>query len=378
MSRRVPPVDHMKKSVLFLRTDACVFDPRIQKEATSLRRNGYAVRVFGWDRKAEYPRSETIHDVQYSRTRIPAPYGSKLLAFLLPLFWIRALGEILRIRPEIVHACDMDALIPALVAKTVMPVKVVYDIFDSFADKVSGLSDGIRSLIRKCDYALMRFPEAVIVTDERRKGLIAHVRVRSLHVIMNVPPSPDIAVASEPRPPLLRVCYAGVIHEHRGLYLIAEAIRGLEGVETLFAGWIPRPVDREFLGQQREIRFLGKVPYEESLRLLSASDAILALYDPGIPINLMASSNKIYEAMSASRPVITNAETAMAAIIQEEDCGCLVPYGDAAALRATIVRLRDDRSFGDRLGRNGHAAFKSKYNWESMEKRLLGLYATLE
>lgn len=364
----------MNGTVLFLRTDACVFDPRIQKEAASLRRHGYSVFVFGWDRQSEYPPAETIHDVLYTRTRIPAPYGSNLLAFVLPIFWIRAVGEIVRRRPDVVHACDLDALIPALAAKLVMRLTVVYDIFDSFADKVSGLTDGMRAIVRKCDHAIMRFPEAIIVTDENRKKLLTGVRVRSLFVIMNVPAAAAMPVVLEDRSSRLRICYAGVVHQHRGLREIAEAVRGLEGIETSFAGWIPRPEDREFLEEQENIRFLGKLSYEDSLRLLATTDVILALYDPAIPINRMASSNKIFEAMSVSRPVITNVETTMAAIVREEECGCLVPYGDVRALRDTIIRLRDDRELVSRLGANGNAAFKSKYNWETMEVRLIELY----
>jgi glycosyltransferase involved in cell wall biosynthesis len=252
----------------------------------------------------------------------------------------------------------------------------VYDIFDSFADKVGGLPPWLRRAIRWADHSLMKYAEAVVVTDDRRKALLDGVRVRELAVIMNVPPLPPEPAPLDKASPL-RVCYAGVIHEHRGLSLIAEATRGLDGVETVFAGWVPRPSDRDLLERQAHIRFLGKIAYEESLRLLGASDVILALYDPSVPINVMASSNKIYEAMSVARPVITNEETAMAGIVTEERCGCLVPYGDAAALRAAIVRLRDDRAAGEQLGRNGHSAFASKYNWAIMEERLLRLYRSV-
>jgi hypothetical protein len=125
--------------VLFVRTDACLFDPRVYKEASSLQKAGYEVRVLGWDRKHEFARKETINGVLYVRSKIPAAYGSKWLVLVLPLFWVRVIWEIAHFRPHVVHGCDLDALIPGLIAKFFFRFRIVYDIFDNFADKVYGI-----------------------------------------------------------------------------------------------------------------------------------------------------------------------------------------------------------------------------------------------
>lgn len=362
--------------VLFLRTDACVFDPRIQKESASLNQAGYDVSVFGWDRKSEFAQEEVVNGVTYLRTRIPAPYGSKLLLFVLPLFWIRAALYIMDVHPDVVHACDWDALVPAILVKPFVRQKIVYDIFDNFADKITGIPSIVRSLIRKIDHISMRCVDFVIVADDHRRSLLGNIASGSVGVIMNVPPENHfVTTSAEGRP--VRVCYAGVIHEHRGLRLIAEATKGLDGIEVQFAGWIPRTVDSDFIRSQAHIQYRGKLSYSESLELLSQSDIIMALYDPDLPINAMASSNKIYEAMSVKRPVITNMETTMARIIREEKCGCLISYGDVEGLRATIIRLRDNLEMRQRLGESGYKAFQEKYNWTIMEERLKNIYAHL-
>ncbi len=67
----------------------------------------------------------------------------------------------------------------------------------------------------------------------------------------------------------------------------------------------------------------------------------------------------------------------MAPIVEAEECGLLVPYGDVPALRAALQRLRDDVALRERLGRNGAEAFRRQYNWDAMEKRLLRLYEDL-
>jgi glycosyltransferase involved in cell wall biosynthesis len=175
----------------------------------------------------------------------------------------------------------------------------------------------------------------------------------------------------------MKLCYAGSIHEQRGLYRIAEATAGLTEVETTFAGWIPRAVDGDFLRMQGHIHYLGRLEYGESLALIRRSHAVLALYDPSWPINTMASSNKVFEAMAAGRPVITNEETTMARIVREEQCGCLVPYGDPVALRRVIRELLEDPDLRNRLGGNGLRAFRQKYHWGIMDERLRSLYRRL-
>jgi glycosyltransferase involved in cell wall biosynthesis len=342
-------------TVLFLRTDACTVEPRIQKEAGSLRKHHYRVLAFGWDRKGEYPESEELVGVTYRRSRIPAPYGSKMLAFLLPLFWLRAAFELLRVRPDVVHACDLDALIPALAVRPLLGFQIVYDIFDIFSEKITNLPPAVRKLLNRIDRKLMRQARAVVVTDEKRRGLIADIPLRRVEVLLNVPP------LSTPDPPrrdrhLFRICYAGNIHEHRGLRVIADALRGVEGIEVLFAGWITRKEDESFLRQQSHIT---------------------ALYDPALPINALASSNKIFEAMSVRKPIITNRETTMAPLVEQEQCGVLVPYGDVGALRDAVVRMRDDPASRERMGSNGYSAFLSRYNWAIMEERLIRLYGEI-
>jgi glycosyltransferase involved in cell wall biosynthesis len=348
-------------------------EPRILKESATLARAGYRVEVLGWDRRRTYPAKETVDGVVFVRSRIPAPYGSKALALILPAFWIRAVAEALRTRPSVVHACDLDGYIPALVAGLLSGAKVVYDIFDIFAEKVTGLPPWLRKAINRLDRSLMPLADAVIVTDSTRRRLIEDVLLRRLEVVMNVPPQvPGVPFKSATG--AMKVCFTGNLHEHRGLMFMAEALRGLEGVDAVFAGWATRKRDEEFLRSQSHIRYVGKLPYAESLALAARSDVSLAFYDPRLPINALASSNKVFEAMAVHRPVITNIETTMAPIVQAEDCGLLVRYGDTAALRAALVRLRDDRALRSRLGENGHAAFCREYNWEAMEARLLQLY----
>lgn len=363
------------KKILFLRTDAATFDPRVLKEAASLKSLGYDVSVFGWDRRSEFPKDEHIRGVHFMRSRIPAPYGSKWLVAVLPMFWLRAIVKVMAVKPAAVHACDLDGLVPALILKPFMRFRIVYDIFDDFSEKIPDLPQSVRRFLQWLDRRARTACDMIVIADESRREFVRDVPEPRVTIIRNVPFGTRFSVNGK-RSRVLRLCYAGVIHEHRGLKLIAEATRSLEGVETVFAGWIPRAEDREFLKMQAHLRFTGKLRYEESLKLISSSDVVLALYDAAVPINAHASSNKVFEAMSLKKPVITNWETTMAPLVLKIGCGVLVPYGDVRALRDAIVRLQN-RALREKLGQRGYRAFTREYNWSLMEQKLKTMYSSL-
>jgi glycosyltransferase involved in cell wall biosynthesis len=365
----------MKIRVLFLRTDPATIDPRIQKEAGSLKDARYDVHVFGWDRRRQFSPRETIQDVKYVRSRIPGPYASKLLAFVLPAFWIHAIIRICKLKPAVVHACDLDAFVPALLGRLFRRYSIVYDIFDNFAEKIINLPNFLRHVIRKFDRNVMRRADVVIVPDDSRKAMLVSPDPSRVEIIMNVPPRTNYS-REIPREPF-RICSVGSIQERRGLNFVASAVSGISGVETVFAGPIPSRQDAEFLAGQKSIRYVGQIPYQKALELVANSHVSLALYDTSHPIYAMASSNKVFEAMSLRRPVISNYGTTMEPIVSRENCGLLVNYGDIDEFREAVLRLRDDRALCDELGDNGYQAFEERYNWDIMSKRLVEIYSRL-
>lgn len=175
-------------------------DPRVERVARSLARAGYEVQVVGWNR---------------------AVYGRGLRHLPAWLGWqARLLGWLLRHRRQIdvIHACDFDTLVPALLTKaasyrprwpglasriwtrsrsphpgghpTCRPpgaIAVIYDIFDWYADTVAGLPGPARRLLAVLDRRLLTRADAVILADERRLPQLGAARPRRLAVIYNSP-----------------------------------------------------------------------------------------------------------------------------------------------------------------------------------------------
>ena len=164
----------------------------------------------------------------------------------------------------------------------------------------------------------------------------------------------------------------------RGLDTLIKAVWGLVDVELIIAGFGElNNVFSKINKWKNNIRFLGRVAYNDVLKLTASSDCIVALYDPRIPNNVFASPNKLFEAMMCAKPIIVNHGTNAASIVLKEKCGLVVSYGDYKDLRNAIMKLKADPLLKEELGKNGRHAYEQKYSWKLMEAKLLRIYNSL-
>jgi glycosyltransferase involved in cell wall biosynthesis len=122
------------------------------------------------------------------------------------------------------------------------------------------------------------------------------------------------------------------------------------------------------------VRWHGRVPYDQALKLSQAADVLFATYDPAIPNHRYSSPNKVFEAMMLAKPIIVARDTNMDRIIEQSQCGLVVPYGDISGLEQALQNLQDDPTLRRRLGQNAYQAYQTTYSWEKMQQRLANLY----
>lgn len=159
---------------------------------------------------------------------------------------------------------------------------------------------------------------------------------------------------------------------NRRLLLIGKAIENEKNIRLILAG---RVFDDtlEHLLKNPNVSYVGLLKAEEVLKLEKMADIIPVLYDPSIPINRVASPNKLFEAMMLGVPVVTNV---CRDIVAEADCGLIVNY-DTQEVKRAILWLKNNPLPRKKFGINGRQAFEKKYNWRIMEEKLLKLYCSL-
>ena len=363
----------MAARVLLLRSKSPAgIEPRLAKVAATLARGGHEVHVLLWDRERAHAAMESLGGVTIHRYRVRAPEGQPGLVRRLPGWWWHVLRTSLRLRPDVVHAVDLDTVLPAFAAARILRARLVYEIFDFYAEMVTAdLPPRLRSALARLERRMVAVPDLVILPDRRREVQLGAARPKRLIEILNVPE--DRAVRRPPTEEFI-VFYGGMIARDRGLKDLVAACEST-GARLVVAGHGPDEADLlPYLESSPSCMYLGTIPYEAVLDRTAAASAVPALYDPAVPNNRLASPNKVFEAMMLSKPVIVSDGTAAADVVREVGCGLVVPYGDREALENALESLMLSPKASEAMGARGRAAFEARYNWRAMETRLLDAY----
>lgn len=366
----------MGKKVAILRSKSHGgVEPRVDKEARALGDAGYEVHVILWDRERAYPSEETRASYSVHRVPIRAPEGRAGLVLKMPRWWRAVRRRLASLRPDVIHAVDLDTLVPALRANRTLRGKVVYDIFDFYAPMIArNIPKFLRSYLTDLERRRALEADLVILPDLSRADFFGSRLPKKIIEVMNVP-------EHRPVPPksgeVFTVFYAGQIARDRG---IPELVRACErtGAHLLVAGHGPDETTLVPLVESSPTaQFLGNLPYEEVLRWTASSDVIAALYDPEIPNNRRASPNKLFEAMMYGKPVLTNKDTTLGDFVSRERIGAVAQYGDLNSIQRELERLMLSPQLCDEMGDRGRRLYESRFRWEVMRDRLLTAYRDL-
>lgn len=360
-------------------------DSAVYKVAETLSRNGYDVHLLVWDRQGDL-KNRKGDGYKISRFNLRAPYDRLVALFYFPIWWLYEFFFLLKNNPDVIHACDLDTLAPAILAKLIKRTKLCYTVYDFYADNLpEGRPYLVRKLIRNLIAAVEKFgigfTEVLFLVREWQLKEVKGARINKLVYIYNSPP--DYFDAKQRRKSGARaeilIFYAGAIHKSRGLEYMLEAVENLDGVRLVLGGTGPdKGLVEESARRCQRIRYIGWIPsYEGVIKETLKADVLFRFGDPRIPQVRYDAPNKFFEAMMSGKPIITNAEIAASKTVQKENCGLVVPYGDVEAIMEAIVRLKNDPKLMRTLGANGRKAYEQKYSWHIMQERLLHAYKEL-
>jgi glycosyltransferase involved in cell wall biosynthesis len=357
-------------NVAIVASNSILRHPRIWKISSSLKKK-YETSAFGWNRESIPLQDVNRYIISLSLCGIKAPFGKPTLLLYFPIFWAWVLFKLLTKRPQVVHAIDLDTLLPCILYKLILRKKLVYDVHDRYAGYVPPKYTALYNFINELEESLARHAD-VLITVSAKVQATFRLRPKKCTVIMNL--SEDYKFnKSNSEQTFVTLVYTGLICKDQGLDIVAAALEGVERVRLVLAG---RIVDKHLLDKMTElpnVSYVGLLERADSLKLEINSDVMMVLYDLRYRKNQLSSPNKIFEAMMCGIPLITNMETDL---VREVECGITVEY-NVQQVRDAIIKLRDDSELRTRLGSNGRKAFVEKYNWDNMEKKLYQIYDNL-
>lgn len=375
------------------------WDVRVEKVLDALMEGGHTVHLlcrnnFGQDR-LETLKLEggecTIHRLPFLRGKIGKGICSILTKLInLPAFfnpvWIYSIFKIaLQHKADVILVRDLPLTLPAILVGKILRRKVVFDMAECHPEIFKNYFRwGVKSIFIENPWVgafverlTIRYIDYVFVMCEESKQRLLDLGMSEFKVAVAgntariVPHAKPIKPRSE-----IRIIYVGMIGEFRGLDTVIDAMPALLGEHKLnvyidivgsIGGYLNNlKIKVNSMGLQDRVIFCGWVENERIDSYIDNADiGVLPLWK--LSHYNVTVSNKLFDYMACSLPVISSDTTAMARIVKEANCGLVFEERNAASFIA-CVRILCDVNLRRELGANGRNAVESTYNWKRTSK----------
>lgn len=384
-------------------------DARVLKEAETLQAAGYAVNVFALHTPGVTQERETlssgIHVIRVARSplwrlrkRKASSSGGAVAAGPINKIslWVQVLRIIarlwthswlminmVRLRPVVVHAHDVNTLVTAWIAAKLSGAYIVYD-----AHEISTSREGyasFRGLVARVESILMpRVQGAITTTDARAKffarmygvarPLVLQNRPRRVYVQNSERIRQQLNLTEESWPIVL---YQGGLQQGRGLSLLVKVAAQVPGAYFIFIGGGRLSSSLKSLVTElnisERVRFIPTVALADLPAYTASADIGVQPLENTCLNHFTTDSNKLFEYVAAGLPVVATDLPEIRGVVREHNLGLLFASGSEIRLTEAIRSLIDDNQLRSLYQKNSMKAAKL-LTWEAQEGKLVSLY----
>jgi len=363
-------------------------DPRVYKEAKSLAKVGYHVRILAWDREGRFPAVEKCPEFTVERIQNKSGYGKKLLAAGTFLIFYWSLLQRIRSLPNVavLHCHDLDTMPVGFIAAKLVRAKLIFDahepIYYGYFPRI------LRPLIDGLERGFARLADVNIVTNRFQINKFYNFHANRITEIRNCP-AQDLVDSSQQQQHSskngeLTIGRVGYIKEGTGVEIALRVYRRLLAkypkLRLLLVGKVHPLFEQKFTDLVKEIdgniEITGMIPYDKVGEYYRELDISLILYDD-LQTHGQITPTKLLESLAFGVPVVANHVGDTRTILRTHNCGFLVNIQNENDVYEKVQLLIDNSSLRRKMGRAGIKAFTSSLNWEVMENRLFKVYNTL-
>ena len=389
-------------------------DARVLKEAQTLQSAGYEVTVHAlhtpgvtqerevladgvkvvrvarsplWRLRKDKPSSSNAsHSIANSKgAGVIGSIGLKTQVLrVIARLWTHAglLWQMIKSRPDIVHAHDVNTLPTAWLAARLSGAKLVYD-----AHEISTSREGyssFRKLVALVEKFLMPRADGTITTTDARAKFFARAYGIARPVVLQNRPRAQTLVKSnrireelsltKPWPIIL---YQGGIQQGRGLERLVSVAAEVPDAYFVFIGGgrleqTLKDIVSELKLKER-VHFISTVALAELPFYTASADIGVQPIENTCLNHYTTDSNKLFEYVHAGLPVISSALPEIRKVIYQYNLGVLVKPGCSVSLTQAIKSMVldvDKRILHANMARQA----VNYLSWECQESLLLDLY----
>lgn len=363
-------------------------DTRVEKEARSLLRAGYAVTVVA-DGAVGLPARESKDGVSVLRV----PRIGRQAPFLR---YVRHRRNLMRAvettRPEILHAHDSDTLEPVARLAARLGVRFVYDAHElwlgrDFRDRSRLNLAMFRAYYRWVERTFVpRAAGWITVSRPIARHLEREYGIGPVEVVANVPERPagpievrnlrGLAGGVPADAPI--ILYLGHVIAGRGTDQLVAALPMVPVAHLVFLGGgghaATLEAEAERLGVRERLHILPLVPSGDVIPYAASATVGVSTAIPTSLNNYYSLPNKLFQSMAAGLPIVASDFPQVREIVSDNEAGITVDMTDPTKIAAALREVLADPERARRMGQNARQAIERAWNWDVAGATLVEVY----
>ncbi len=358
------------------------YDPRVRKQIIEYQNNDIEVSCVGL--KCERYNAEKVSEIpcEVYLAEIPRKFKGKLNSVAKKLIRERVIENeivkaIIKIKPDVIHANDLNALIPAYRAAKKLKCVLIYDSHEIYVENHTIAANKLyaKYLKIKEHYIVKRIDRMVCVSNAAADYFAKIYNIEKPMVVTNCSLKKDAVTAVE-KNASFEIINHGQFYEGRGYDLMIEAtqlikdypdiklaVRGYGRIENIL---------RDRAAELNADNFIFYPPVIVDKLIESASRSMVGVaITESICLNFELSvSNKLFEYASAGLPVIMSAIPEHTYLNEKFNFGIVIPENTPEAFAKAVIELYTDKEKYKVLAENA-IKMSNELNWENEFAKLI-------
>lgn len=240
------------------------FDSKSYLEAKTLVENNYEAKLIFPSSEKESSKKQRIEGINVEKVYLPSFNIPLLHWFLLFVFWLKiSFKLLLESNFDVIHCHDFHTLPIGVIIKKIKNTKLVYDAHEFYPASVrNDVPLILYKLVSLMDRFFIAAADCLIIPNNERK--IFYQRARKIIVVLNT--VEYIEIPKKKRSDVFTLFYAGGLGEKRGLRFVVKAVKRINGIKFVLAGWGPKLKWLEKLSEENDkITILARLATKELL-----------------------------------------------------------------------------------------------------------------
>lgn len=180
-----------------------------------------------------------------------------------------------------------------------------------------------------------------------------------------------------------KIIYFGALGEANAIEYILDAAKLLKtekDIEFLFIGYGPKsPLIEKTIKEYEltNVSYLGVFNMETTSNIVNLCDISLVTFS-NLPILSTNSPNKLFDSLSAGKPIIVNSPGWTKKLVEENNCGVFVDPTEPKDLVDKILALKDSPETKKRMGEKSRLLAETKYDKTILCKEFVNVVRIVE